>query len=131
MAAVWLTVLRNVPWAEVIRKAPAIAEGARRLWEAVAHKPQAGQFPVDKEVPYTELETPDAKDARIEALENKVADLHMQMLNSSELLKTLADQNEQLVARIEANRLRISRLARVVVVLTLAMLLGLLWLYKS
>ncbi|MCB5184772.1 hypothetical protein LG201_06100 [Methylobacillus gramineus] len=130
MAAVWLTVLKNVPWTEVIRKAPAIAEGARRLWEAVARKPKFNEFPIN-DVPYTELETIDAKDARIEVLENRVAELHVQMLNSSELLKTLADQNEQLVARVEANRLRTARLTRVVVVLVIAMLASLLWLHRA
>lgn len=34
MAIGWLTILKSVPWAEVISNAPKVAEGARKLWNA-------------------------------------------------------------------------------------------------
>jgi hypothetical protein len=43
----------------------------------------------------------------IAALEAAVSELHRQMLASSELIKALAEQNGQLVARVEANRVRL------------------------
>ena len=39
-------------------------------------------------------------------LETAITDLHAQMLASSELIKALADQNAQLIKRIEFNRVR-------------------------
>ena len=33
MGLSWITVLKAVPWTEVVRNAPAVAEGARKLWE--------------------------------------------------------------------------------------------------
>jgi hypothetical protein len=43
---------------------------------------------------------------RLAAIDRTLAELHGEMLASSELIKNLAEQNTQLVARIEANRVR-------------------------
>ncbi len=45
------------------------------------------------------------------------ADLHTQMLTSAELMKALADQNTQLINKIELNRIRIPRLAGVTILI--------------
>jgi hypothetical protein len=50
-------------------------------------------------------------DARLSAAEAGVSDLHGQMRTSSELIKALAEQNAQLIQRIEANRKRLVTLA--------------------
>lgn len=108
MAIGWLTILKSVPWTEVIRNAPKVAEGARKLWNAVGkmraadEAAKAGAQPAASHEPHT-LE---ALEARVAALEAAVSDLHGQMLASSELIKELAEQNTQLVQRIEANRKR-------------------------
>jgi hypothetical protein len=93
MAIGWLTVLQSVPWPEVISNAPKVAAGAKKLWQAtVKKKPAAGT---------TE---PTALETRVIALESAVAELHVQMLASSELIKALAEQNAQLVQRVETHR---------------------------
>lgn len=120
MAAPWLTVLKVVPWIEVIRKAPEIAEGTMRFWQAVSGKQQPQ--PQMYDVPYSELGSDDDKEARIQSLEMRIAQLQTQMVESSKLLNTLADQNEQLVAKLEDGRRRVARLSRIVVVLVIAML---------
>lgn len=108
MAIGWLTILKSVPWTEVIKNAPKVAEGAKKLWNAVGKQraadeaADAGAQPAASHEPHT-LE---ALEARIAALEAAVSDLHGQMLASSELIKELAEQNAQLVKRIEANRKR-------------------------
>ncbi|MDT3735152.1 MAG: hypothetical protein ROZ00_02890 [Denitratisoma sp.] len=107
MAIGWLTILKSVPWTEVIRNAPKVAEGARKLWNAVgkqraADEAAAGAQPAASHEPLT-LE---ALEARVAALEAAVSDLNQQMLASSELIKELAEQNAQLIKRIEANRKR-------------------------
>ena len=53
-----------------------------------------------------------------------MSDLHGQMLASSELIKELAEQNAQLVKRIEANRKRTLWLAAATLALGIAALSG-------
>ena len=36
MAAGWVTVLQMVPWGEVIKNAPKVADGAVKLWNSVS-----------------------------------------------------------------------------------------------
>jgi len=58
-------------------------------------------------------------EARVASLEAEVSDLHEQMLASSELIKGLAEQNTQLIKRIEANRVRTLWLAAATAVIAL------------
>jgi len=41
MAIGWLTVLKMVPWGDVIENAPKVATGAKKLWQNVGKKPVA------------------------------------------------------------------------------------------
>ena len=54
------------------------------------------------------------------ALEQDLADLHTQMLESAALIQTLAEQNTQLVQRAESMRVRVKVLGVVVVLLVVA-----------
>jgi len=51
--------------------------------------------------------------------------LHEQMLASSELIKALADQNAQLIHRIETNRVRVLWLSAATAVVVITTLIGL------
>jgi hypothetical protein len=95
MAIGWLSLLRTVPWADVIRSAPTVADGAKKLWGAVSKQPPSPQAPAA------------TLQAQVAALESTVAELHSQMLASTELIKALAEQNTQLIRRIETNRVRV------------------------
>jgi hypothetical protein len=99
----WLAVLKSVPWTEVISTAPKVVDGAKKLWKTVAGK-RTGSEPVAEEAPPSagpNAEAFGALNARVSALETATDDLHNQMLASSELIKSLAEQNEQLIARLE------------------------------
>lgn len=123
MAISWLTVLQHVPWTDVISNAPAVAEGARKLWKNVARRGEESPDPQAAAAAAAtsgaaEGNTPEARalaalSARARALEHQVADLHQQMQDSSELIARLADQNTQLVQRIELNRRRMALTATV------------------
>lgn len=119
MAISWLTVLQHVPWSDVISNAPAVADGARKLWKNVARRGEDGAEPqvaagaAASAAAASEGHSPEARalaalTARAHALERQVADLHQQMQESSELIARLADQNTQLVQRIELNRKRMA-----------------------
>lgn len=112
MAIGWLSVLKIVPWSDVISTAPAVVDGARKLWDAVSGKSVA-EAPVK---PSQEAAAGAILAGRVDILEVKVADLHCQMLASSELIQALADQNSQLIARIEVYRRGVFLLAAAVAV---------------
>lgn len=115
MAIGWLTLLKTVPWAQVISTAPLVADGARKLWNGVAKKTTAGSTaaPVEPAAPDSpiavgsEAEVLARVRTQLVAVETRVADLHEQMLASSALIKALADQNAELIRRVEANRIRL------------------------
>jgi hypothetical protein len=123
MAIPWLVVLQSVPWSDVIRNAPKIADGAKKLWNAVAGKSAVPNPPLV--VPRPDAATgAGSLAARVVALESAVADLHAQMLASSEVIKALAEQNTQLIKRVEANRVRVAWLTAVAVVAALVAIAG-------
>ncbi len=109
MAIGWFALLTKVPWSEVISNAPKVAAAAKKLWKAVANKSVSSETLTDVAPPHF---SPDAvsiagMEARLIAMEAGYSDLQNQMLASSELIKELADQNAQLVKRIETNRIRL------------------------
>lgn len=129
MAIGWFSVLQAVPWGQVIDNAPKVVDGAKKLWSTVSKKSSSEE--VDESVvvaTYTsESEELAALANRLTALEKSTADLHKQMLASSELIKTLADQNAQLVNRIEANRKRMVLLTVICVVMSVTAVAGLIY----
>jgi hypothetical protein len=119
MAIGWLTLLKSVPWSEVISNAPMVADGAKKLWKTVSRKssaPCAGN-PGAQSSTVSGPQALAALETRSLELEATVSDLQRQMLASSELIKTLAEQNAQLVERIESNRIHMLWLSAAIVLL--------------
>jgi hypothetical protein len=113
MAIGWLTLLKHVPWSDVISSAPAVADGAKKLWSAAARKPQAAAEPV-AQAPGARTPQADAVttlQAQVAALEASAADAHGQIIAMSELIKALADHNAEMIKRVEANRVRLAWLS--------------------
>ncbi len=123
MAIGWLSVLQMVPWSDVIKNAPKVADSAKKLWNATAKK-----SPVSAPVSDSAAALPRTPEAlaiaalqeRVQALQAAASELQEQMLASSELIKTLAEQNAQLVQRIETQRVRLVLLAALCVLGVLA-----------
>lgn len=106
-----LTVLSNIPWGQVVENAPKVADGAAKLWNSVTSFRRSAVAPSlvndsDSKKPPSETET---LRSQLQALGETVTSLQEQMQASSELIKALADQNTQLVQRIELNRIRLNR----------------------
>ena len=109
MATGWWSVLRTVPWSEVINAAPQVATGARRLWDTVARK--SGSAPGMAQGGFVDEQPQDdvfgTLVMRVEKNESTLADLRNQMLQASEIIANMADQNAQLIAKMELARTRL------------------------
>lgn len=130
MAVGWMSVLKMVPWSDVISNAPMVADGAKKLWSTVAKKTGAAAEAEEPAAPAAAHDLPAAEllaqlQAQLARQEKGLSELHQQMVSSTALIQTLAEQNAQLVQRVEANRMRVRWLSLAVVLLGLG--LGLLW----
>lgn len=110
MAAGWWTVLKTVPWSDVISAAPQVATGARRLWDTVNRKsgavdPASGLSP---EMAAQEDDIVGLLIARTEQNDAELTDLRNQMRSASELIANLADQNAQLIAKVDVQRQKLA-----------------------
>jgi hypothetical protein len=108
-----LTVLSNIPWGQVVENAPKVADGAAKLWGKVtgSQKSAGSAQGLDGSASTGAPSETEALRSQLLALEASMKHLEEQMRASSELIKALADQNTQLVQRIELNRVRLWRLS--------------------
>jgi hypothetical protein len=122
MAIGWLAILQNVPWADVIKNAPKVAEGAKKLWDSLVKNtpPDALTHAGSASTQAQDVPTLDTLHARLSKAEVAVSELHKQMLKSSELIEALAEQNTLLIARAEANRVRLLWLAGATIIIGIA-----------
>jgi hypothetical protein len=128
MAIGWMTVLKMVPWGDVIETAPKVAAGAKKLWDKVGKKPLAdassaegitssGPQALTGQAAFAALQT------QVTELQVATAELHQQMFESSALIQSLAEQNAQLVQRLELSRKHLLVLAMVTMALGVALVL--------
>ena len=123
MAIGWLAVLKMVPWSDVIENAPKVASGAKKLWNSVGKKSAPGTA-AKSDALTAGVPGLASLQAQIAELQAATADLHQQMLQSSELIESLAVQNTQLIERLEVNRKRVLWLGALVFGLALASLIS-------
>jgi hypothetical protein len=119
MALGWYSLLKTVPWSDVIATAPVVADGAKKLWKSMAKKPTVAPGPVPTAVA-GEPSSQAQLQARIAALELGAEEMRAQLRISSELIQSLAEQNKELVQRVEAHRVRLMWTSAAVVALVMA-----------
>ncbi|MCA1322772.1 hypothetical protein [Herbaspirillum sp. alder98] len=111
MGLSWMSAIKLIPWGDVVQATPGIVRGARDLWsrtrgakEAVAAQPA----PVNASDDLAQLST-------------RIARLETEQLEASQLINTLAEQNAQLVATLDAQRRRTRALLAFCVLLALGL----------
>lgn len=130
MAIGWLTAFKAIPWGDVIAAAPTVAQGAKRLWGAVGKRDagsDAGAAPAPAPAPGS---LPADAEGRLRTLEAQITSLQRDNAASSELIKSLAEQNSRLVDAVEILRVRTRALLAIclaLVVLLASLALWLLW----
>lgn len=114
----WMTALKLVPWGEVVKSAPQIAEGARKLWQSVgAGQRRAKTAPEDVPVAVAGNEV-----QAIAALTGRIAQLERELAEASGLIHSMAEQDKQLVGQVAQLQQRLRRQAVMTLVLALGML---------
>jgi len=121
----WLTVLQSVPWSDVVRNAPKVAAGAKKLWDNVAHKGAAAQDPADTTSTVEAEPTLLSLKADVIALQAGSMLLQQQLAESSAMVSELAEQNAQLIAGMEALRRKQKRMLWALLVVAAVALLAL------
>ncbi|MFV0370928.1 MAG: hypothetical protein ACK5JI_04705 [Azonexus sp.] len=109
----WVSLLAKVPWGEVLKNAPAVAETARKFWNKTRApaSTEAADLPLDAD-----------ENAVLHALQQRVTSLQAEMRTAGEVIQSLAEQNAQLIARVEKSRRRLLLLALCNLVLGAAVL---------
>lgn len=99
MAIPWMVALQAVPWADLLKNAPKIADGAGRIWDSVAsRKSNADTTASDR--PSTPALSMTSLAQRIGVAETSIEALNAQMASSLQVTAALAEQNAELVARL-------------------------------
>ena len=118
MAIPWVTLLKVVPWGDVVKAAPAVLEGAEKLWDGIRKKsPDSGHLEEKLSAPsLTQSEQMLAEH------EKSIARLDAEIEQSAQVIKRLAEQNASLIVRIEKLQKRFSIAIGMVAVIALLVL---------
>jgi len=128
----WPAIFRAIPWGEVVAAAPKVLDQAKKLVSAArrtdssasggAEASASTQAPVG---PLPEI------DARLSRVEGRIEEIAGEAVTSAEVVKSLAEQNAQLVQALQVLSSKVRRLIVVVVALTLVVGGLFIWLLLS
>jgi len=103
MAIGWMTALKIIPWGDVLESAPHIVKAAKHLFSTT--KADADSF---SKAPNSPAGDGLANlDKRTRLLEARIVELSNEQESSTELIKSLAEQNALIVEAIEVFRVRV------------------------
>jgi len=122
MAVNWLASLKYVPWSKVISMTPAIVESGGKLWDRISNRRAQASAVADPagQPPPSAPEALAAIEIRLMALERKSAELGEETVSSSRVIKSIVDQNAQVVQAVDVLLVRTQLLVRVSVLLGIA-----------
>jgi hypothetical protein len=110
MAIPWTTIASAIPWSEVIGRTPEVLRGAKKLWQRVGGRGEAG--------PAAPPPAPTASAAeRLAWLEARYQEQEARAQEGADLLAKLAEQQSGLIAEVARLHRRTRRLALAVAVL--------------
>jgi len=103
MAIGWMTALKIIPWGDVLESAPRIVKAAKHLFSSA--NADSGNFAGASNSPagdgFANL------DKRTRLIEARIIELSNEQESSTELIKSLAEQNALIVEAIEVFRVRV------------------------
>jgi len=122
LAIGWINALRVIPWKDVLEAAPGMVKGAKRLF--TAGKEETNSQPMANSS--STMVSFDAEglanlDNRVHHLQSKLIELNSDHISSAKLIKSLAEQNAQVVNAIKVLQVRIKMLIYVCVLLAITL----------
>ena len=122
MAIGWINALRVIPWKDVLEAAPGMVKGAKRLFTAAKVETNS-QTMADSSSTIVTFDADGFKnlDNRVRHLQTKIIELNSDHNSSAKLIKSLAEQNAQVVNAIEVLQFRIKILIYVCVLLAITL----------
>jgi hypothetical protein len=116
-----------IPWPGLF-SALQVVDAAARVWNRVrSGQPAAAEAQVGEKLT-SQAQGLTALDARVHALESRAAELQGELVSTSQIVQSLADQHYQVVQAMEALRRRWRVLAWALGALTLILVAAILWL---
>ena len=112
----WSTLIKVIPWTELVTAAPKIVEQARKI-AAAARRSRAEAEPAPDPQAAVQPAPVDTLETRVSRVETQLVAMAEEEISSTELLKSLADQNAQIVLALQGMNTRVRRLTIAVVVL--------------
>lgn len=103
MALDWLTVLKTVPWGNVIETAPKVAQGARALWQRVGAERHAAQAPASPAAqPPADVAALAAQLAdQLAAQQRQIDSLREDLAQAGGLIDALAQQQRAMAEQVQ------------------------------
>lgn len=128
MAIGWMAALKIIPWGQVLESAPHLVKAARHLFSET--RKDAGAFAESAAEPPASSadERVGRLERRIRLLESRIAELRSEQESSTELIKSLAEQNALIVDAIGILRLRAKLLLAICLMLMGVLAGGIVWL---
>ena len=99
MAFGWITVLKIIPWKDVLENAPHIAKAAKNLYAGTKNSTSSSSGTADSSVSRSDNGNKESRDSRLHEIEREVLDLNS-------VVRSLAKQNVRIVEAIEVLRIR-------------------------
>lgn len=109
----WLSVLKVIPWSEVIANGPKVVETARKLWSGDGGAPTSVVTPSANETVPPLVDPQAAWQAvlqRLDSVEQGLSQVSVRQQDSSGLIQALAEQQAQLIEQAERQRRWLRRL---------------------
>ena len=123
--AIWFTVLKMIPWKDVIQAAPTIAKSANQLWQNF-HKENKPKI-APTAIPDLSQDPVGNLQARVTNLENERRESQAKALEAADLAKAMAEQNQALTEAVDKLRARSRVLIAITVLLSVAVFKLLIW----
>jgi hypothetical protein len=105
MAIGWLAAFKAFPWSDAVAAAPSVVQAARRVWSSVrrteGEAAAAAESARIKDRLSSHADALSILEARVVRVESRAIEIANEAVASSEVLKSLAEQNSQLVRAVE------------------------------
>ena len=119
MAVPWPAIFKAIPWGEVVAAAPKVLDQAKKLVAAARRTDSGSSAEAEAPVPAQASDrTLPEIEARLSSVEGKIEDMAREALSSAELMRSLAEQNAQLVQAVQILSSKVRRLNLIVIALS-------------